>query len=411
MDGGTAKVVLDVSMNPNMDFSNMPSLYFRLRMGGFLVEDMGDDNSFNSIKMRRLVSNYSDEILSLTIAPTKACNFACKYCYELDRVKSDMSDEVIVKIKQFIEKHSLVRKLEITWYGGEPLLELEKIRVINRGIAETGKKYDSFIITNGFCLNKKTRDLLDELKVSRIQITLDGTRETHDKRRHLLEGGGTYDTIVSNIDGLMKSSWSGRLLIRVNIDKQIKTEFLDVYKFIEDRYPEKFNKQIEVYPGFLYDYDNQKNDLFLDSKEKGSFVVAAAREHGVIALPVFPRNYPIGGCLATKKNSYMIGPDGELYKCWVDLGNIKESVGSIVPNATWNTSLIAESVVGASYLDDAECIKCAFFPLCDGGCPKVRMQNNRDMGSRDVCSYFKEYAKELLEIHYEQRVLQKPISS
>jgi len=59
--------------------------------------------------------------------------------------------------------------------------------------------------------------------------------------------------------------------------------------------------------------------------------------------------------------------------------------------------------VGASWLDDDVCKSCFFFPICDGGCPKTRMLNNRDNGKRDTCSYFKTHVRDFLEIHYEQK--------
>jgi uncharacterized protein len=386
-----------------MDFSDNPDLYFKLRFGGFLVEDGKDEDLFRILKMRRLTSNYAGNCLLLTIALTKRCNFACEYCYEHNRVPSVMSDETEDNLIRFIEKHKLVNSLAITWYGGEPLLEFARMKNLSKRIEALGKDYSAFLVTNGYCLTSDVISTLDELKISLIQITIDGAKETHDKRRFLINGGSTYDKIIENIDALMQSDWKGRLNVRVNVDPINNKEFTDVYLFIKGKYPEKFDKQVTVYSGFVHDDANPDIGCYFNSGDKGQFLANTAKDYGINALSIFPR-MTIGGCTLTKRNAYVVGPDGELYKCWHDVGEEKEIVGSVNSLMNWNISLVAEGMVGASYLDDKICEKCFFFPICDGGCHKSRMLNIRDNGMRDTCSYFKKHAKELLEIHYEQKM-------
>jgi uncharacterized protein len=66
---------------------------------------------------------------------------------------------------------------------------------------------------------------LAELKITRIQIPLDGREKVHDSRRMLQGGGPTYRQIIENIDILMSSSWKGKLSLRVNIDRTNSDEF------------------------------------------------------------------------------------------------------------------------------------------------------------------------------------------
>lgn len=385
-----------------IDFTDKPDLYFKLRGGGFLVEKGQDENFFNILKMRRLTANYAGNSLLLTIALTRACNFACEYCFEKNRTASRMTDEIEAKIIQFIKKHKAVNNLVITWYGGEPLLDFERIKSMTTKIENLGKKYTGLLVTNGYCLNQKVINSLNDLKISVIQITLDGKRETHNKRRFLVNGGGTFDKIIENMDLLAASDWQGNLKIRVNVDMKNRDDYIEIYKFIEARYPKKFGEQFIVYPGFVHEEGNPDVNCFFDSGDKGAFLAELAKTSGINALSVFP-HMEMGGCTMTKRNAYVIGPDGELYKCWNDVGIEKEVVGNVGHFLKWNMPLVAEGMVQASYLEDEACKKCFFFPICDGGCAKMRMLNNRDGGSRDTCSYFKKHIKELLEIHYEQK--------
>ncbi len=99
----------------------------------------------------------------------------------------------------------------------------------------------------------------------------------------------------------------------------------------------------------------------------------------------------------------MAGPKGELYKCWDDVGREELEIGSVDSFTNWNMPLVAEGMIGASFLEDEKCRECFFFPICDGGCPKMRMLNKRDGENRDTCSYFKNHIRTLLELHYESK--------
>ena len=400
----TAAMVQKIEEEPDaVDYSGMPSLYFHLRNGNFLVEDTQDDDFIRILKMRRLTSDYAGHNMILTIAPTRACNFACPYCFEENRTASLMSAETEDKLVQFIEKHKKVTNLAITWYGGEPLLYFDKIKSLNDRIEKLGKTSSAFLVTNGYLLTPEVVAQLNAMKITTMQITLDGKKETHDRRRHLIGGGGTFDVIVGNIDYLMASDWEGVLRIRVNVDMSNKEEFVSVYNFIRERYPEQYGKKVSVYPGFVHSESaNPDTSCYFNSEDKGQFIADLYHEYGINALSVFP-HMVLGGCTMTKRNAYVVGPNGELYKCWDDVGRPEFEIGSVDSFLNWNMPLVAEGMIGASFLEDEKCKECFFFPICDGGCAKMRLLNNRDGKQRDVCTYFKNHIKTLLELYYESK--------
>lgn len=403
LEEAAVPVIRKIQQNPNTyDYAKVPDLYFHLKNGGFLVDDTKDDDLVNILKMRRLTANYAANTLLLTIAPTRDCNFACPYCFEGNRTASLMTEETEDKIVEFIKKHKAIQSLALVWYGGEPLLAFERIQSLNAKIQALNKTYISQIITNGFCLSDTVIRELDNLKTTSIQITLDGKKETHNSRRYLIGGGETFDTIVANLDNLMASNWKGRILLRVNVDNSNCEEFVDVYRFIQNRYPDKYESQISVYPGFVHGDENPDINCYFNSKDKGQFLVELSEKYGINVLPIFP-HLTLGGCTMTKRNAYVIGPEGELYKCWNEVGNEKMVIGTIDSMLNWNMSLVAEGMTGSSWLDDEKCKACFFFPICDGGCARTRMISKQDGIKRDTCSYFKSHLKELLEIHYEQR--------
>ena len=55
-----------------------PDLESALLEGGMLVED--DKDEFAELLIRNKIERFADSNLTLTIAPTMACNFCCPYC-------------------------------------------------------------------------------------------------------------------------------------------------------------------------------------------------------------------------------------------------------------------------------------------------------------------------------------------
>lgn len=402
LEDAQAKAVQEIMNHVDTyDFSECPQLYILLRSMGFLVEDSQDDDLYNILKMKRLTTNYAGNTLLLTVAITRACNFDCSYCYEGNRSGKPMSEEVEEKLIAFIKRFK-TQNLALTWYGGEPLVAFDRILSIDRKIKEMGKEYSASLITNGYLLTEDVIGQLNELKINFIQITLDGNQATHDSRRYLKNRKGTFDTILKNLDALMASDYKGVVRIRVNVDARNEDEYIDVYRLMKERYPADYGNRIAVYPGFVKGDEHPDVSCFFDSYEKGEFIAKTMREHDVQALSLYPQKPPVG-CTLTKRNAYVVGPDGELYKCWDDVGEESLVVGHIDSFTDWNMPLIAEGMVAASYLDSKECKECYYFPVCDGGCHKARMKNLHDCKCRDVCSYFKDHLEELLELHYEQK--------
>ena len=60
-------------------------------------------------------------------------------------------------------------------------------------------------------------------------------------------------------------------------------------------------------------------------------------------------------------------------------------------------------MVEASYLDDPECKQCLYFPICNGGCHRVRLKNLHSENKHSTCTYFKGNLEQLLELYYEQK--------
>jgi len=203
-----------------------------------LIPPVIDENSI----LKKLNRKLSDEELSthlstiphLTLNITEQCNFRCKYCIfsgiykEPTRKHSSkkMSFSTARKAIDFIINKSLdpcrinkENKIEVTFYGGEPLLEINLIKKIISYAREREKKDGSYGFafrsnTNGYLLNEEIIDYLVAQDIS-IDISLDGPKQEHDKFRITREGKNTWERIIRNVN-IIKSKSPDYLFSKVH---------------------------------------------------------------------------------------------------------------------------------------------------------------------------------------------------
>ena len=142
--------------------------------------------------------------LTITIAPTMACNFACGYCFQgLNKPTTKMKPDVQNAIVDFVKAKKDLKSLNIVWYGGEPLMGKESIfRLSDLLISYCDKhkiSYSAGIVSNAWFLNGEMAAQLYTRRVRWVQVTIDGDRGTHDRMRPLTSGQGTFDRILDNI--------------------------------------------------------------------------------------------------------------------------------------------------------------------------------------------------------------------
>ncbi len=373
-----------------------------------------DDNVVLYKKRLQYYFNTFDSTnLGLAIAPTTNCNFSCVYCYEGSRKPMYMSADVENAILRFIKSHKRVEKLNLIWYGGEPLLGFESIKRLLNGIDKISnlKLCKHTMTTKGFLLTEEKALFFREYPLDCVQITIDGNKEMHNCRRKLSVGNvGTYDTIVSNIDTFISINPNTRIAIRANLDHSNLNTFVEEYNDLTNRWKEK---NVIVYPAFVQDFRsiiknvsednfaiNGCRDVCLTSSEKLAFFEELRKKFNLKIN--FTPQYAIGGCGATVLNYYVVGPEGELYKCWNDIGNKDAIVGNVLSDKITNYDLLSRYLAGPSMSDDAKCIDCKLYPICDGGCTWNRHKNIFEGAKIDLCSNRSANPQKSFELYYEQ---------
>lgn len=379
-----------------------------LRRLKVIVGEQADAEFIGIQKLQHYLSAFNQSQLALTIAPTMDCNFRCAYCYEESKPKVYMTEETEDAIVEFVKAHRLTKEVFVTWYGGEPLLNftgmqrlLSKLKTV-----EDKEIIHQSLITNGYLLDKSKHDYFEKFPIREVQLTLDGTKEVHDRIRVYHKPNiGTYDTILNNMQSFAKAFPKVNVNLRIHVSSETIDEFEKVcgdIAEIRSQYP-----NIHPYPGFISDY--KKNCVLLNRQEVSNFYYDMYKK-GVYTTRFFPR-LQRGGCCATALNAYVIDADGELYKCWVDIGQKNRAVGTVHGIKTINEKLLADYLVENSMYDDPECKECTLLPVCDGGCTYRRMRRNKEGVATELCTALKNNLERNLETHFELKLKRNETSS
>ena len=396
LDGDVYKVIISAKE----DSSNLNSLDEETvgLLRKMKVVDVDEKLEINRYKTNMLLRRFNNSHMSLTINPTLACNFACPYCFESSHKPIFMTDKVEDEIIAFVKKRTSLTNLNVMWFGGEPLLAFDRIVSLSKRMLGLGLGYKAGMLTNGYLLTPDKASQFEDLKISFVQITIDGSEKTHDSRRYRKDGSGTYQTILSNIDEAQKCSPNTTISVRVNVDKTNSNEFFEVFDYFQDKnYP-----NVSVYPAFVSEISEDKhNSCVYDDNAIAAFLVEVYKKRNYCSKCLYPSN-TVHVCGIRNPNVVIIEPMGELYKCWNDVGDFSRSYGNIDGRMT-NEAVLYEYMVEADYLNDPQCNDCIFFTTCDGGCPYRRIQNEKAGRAQGTCSLFKEHTEDFLMLRYDYR--------
>ena len=160
---------------------------------------------------------------------TELCDSRCKYCYEksLQEFSNGLEEkfefDFSAPTKSNIKTEDLKKFLKndpsptLIFYGGEPLLEIEKIKEI----IDAFPKLPFRMQTNAKLLDKLPIDYLN--KIGKLLISIDGDKSRTDLNR----GEGTYKKVLENIKKAKDQGYAGEIVARMTIS------FPDIYPQVQ----------------------------------------------------------------------------------------------------------------------------------------------------------------------------------
>lgn len=379
MDEQTYQLYLDIVAGGEFEYTDgqEQGTITELCIGGFITTDDGDE--LNLLRAAHYRSRFGNRGLGLTLVPTLACNFSCDYCYENPSLsepasRQRMSDKVSANVIRFCERRlKRDESLNVTWYGGEPLLALDLILHLTStlsGLCESLKRpFNAGLVTNGYLMTEQVVASLIGIGIRSAQVTVDGPREVHDARRRLKNGGGTYDTIMANLAKITPDSGM-QVAIRINIDRRNRPA---IPRLLYDLAERGFNRR----PNFVTYFGHVQasasacpnvSSECMVTDEFSEFLVDAHQlliEHGFRY-----HNYPsrmLNSCGAVSGNTLVIEPSGHTQSCWHTIGDHKKSIGVLTSDGLQSNDNQVKWLGWTPFT--GECTACSVLPICMRGCP------------------------------------------
>ncbi|MCX6566748.1 MAG: radical SAM protein [Candidatus Aminicenantes bacterium] len=326
------------------------------------------------LKLRYDLARFETRRWSFTVAVNHACNLACTYCYEV-RDRAFMSPETADRFVVFAAANGgQCGFADVVWYGGEPLLSARLVistsAKLKQTLAELGSGYASSIITNGTLL---TGDLAEELLASGIssaQITIDGGRADHDRRRITSQGERTFDLILRALEAVPAGL---RVSLRVNMDNENLPGLPEALRNIAGlrlRCPLviNFSPLLPYGEGCKTGAGSSLWTSWKPLREEGLHIAELLRASCSLGLAVRLPLRTDAVCAAVARQAVLVEPDGTLKKCWTDVGADTGTVGRIDQPLSLDNQ---ELVDWLAYDPTAavECHDCELLPMCMAGCP------------------------------------------
>lgn len=354
---------------------------------GIVVSDDIDEMAI--LECRENQCTYQNNVVNLTIYMTTACNFRCTYCTQPHEI-SVLEDDVYSKVFAFINAiSSKAKMLKIMWFGGEPLLQFDRMTMMMREAIKICKRNQcrliSGITTNGYLLDECRIKELKALHVDAMQITVDVCPQIHNQQRILANGEGTYNRIVRNICEALKQNI--KITLRMNVDRQ---SFKYPVQVLDD-IPQEYRSLVSV----------SVSNIFQEKKKASTYTILLKAIQ--MGYEYGQRRNHYGGCQTCGHHSFTIDTKGNVLFC-TNSGDENNIVGKLRENGTiqYNNLAKHQQMLMTSARDNEACVDCIELPICTGRCRLARIKNNRGcMGAHNDGLSLVERAR--LDYYYDSR--------
>lgn len=311
--------------------------------------------------------------MKYTLCITQQCNMDCKYCY-IGKKQARMSLAVAKKIIDFIFKTTpLEEKIDIGFFGGEPLIEFELIKTITEVIEDhpdfNGNRVELAVVTNGTIFSDEIADFTNGHKIAFV-ISCDGPPFVQNLFRRFPNGRGTSSTVEKTIRNAIEAF----SLVPVNAVYHPQT-----FRYLPQTV-EYFSslgiRQIYLSPDFSACWTKEDADLL--SEVYGQVAEQYIRYYlmqnphfvslidGKITVILRGGYDPLERC-RMGKGEFAFTPDGGIYPCerLIGSGENEHCIGNI--NDGLQTERKSCNIAhGASI--NTECLSCGIKDYCMNWC-------------------------------------------
>ena len=278
----------------------------------FLVpEDKDECAYYNQISALMRAYSRKKGLRGYTILPTFGCNARCIYCYEEGMKQVTMTPEIVEQTISFILETHVGDKVQLAWFGGEPLLGEKTIDRICEGMRDAGLDYKSSMISNGSLITPETVvKMAGDWKLDHVQISMDGAEPDYIHRKHYYADHDYYHRVMDAVSDMSAAGIS--VTIRCNVDEE---NWDRIPQFLSDLRENLQNKdKVALYLAPLNAVRMGGDDVAIWTKIRDAWRLI--EDAGIKSAPFMGLGlgFRTNHCMADG-GSVVITPDGNLYPC------------------------------------------------------------------------------------------------
>lgn len=310
------------------------------------------------------------------------CNIRCGYCFastgDYHGGRKLMPFSVASKAIDFLLDTSGSRKrLEVDFFGGEPLMNFDVVRetvlYARERQKEYGKRIGFTITTNGTLLNNEISEFINE-NMDNIVLSIDGRKKVNDRMRKFIDGSGTYDNIMPKIKSLVESRGDKSYYIRGTFTANNLDFCSDVLHLADEGFKEISIEPVvaekergyalkEEHLSRIYQEYDKLADKYIEYNESGK---SFRYYHFLMDLDGGPCIYKRVSSCGSGVEYFAVTPDGELYPCHQFVGRQGYLMGDVWKGVT-NKELQKKFSENTVYHKE-KCRECWARFYCSGGC-------------------------------------------
>ena len=325
-------------------------------------------------------SSHVIKALCLHVAHT--CNLNCSYCFasqgKYHGERAIMSFDVGKRALDFLVENSGDRRnLEVDFFGGEPLMNLQIVKDLvayARSIEkDAGKNFRFTLTTNGVLLDDEVTDFCNH-EMHNVVLSLDGRKEVNDRFRVDVAGNGSYDRIVPNFQRFVAKRGDKSYYMRGTYT-HYNTDFTnDLFHMADLGFTELSMEPVVCAPGDPCALTEEDFPVLCEQYEiLAKDMLRRWREGKPITFYHYMVDLKHGPCIYKRVTGcgsgteYMaVTPWGELFPCHQFVGDPKYSLGNIWDGVT-NAAVQGEFRACNAY-SRPDCKDCWARLYCSGGC-------------------------------------------
>ena len=357
---------------------------------------------------------------TLVMNLTNQCNLSCEYCYEFgeDKVATPegkpkfMDFETAKASVEYLFASSAGRRaVHITFFGGETLMNFPLLKQVvdyaSAQAAERGRYIDFSLTTNATLLTPTIIEYLSEKRIG-VTVSIDGSKESHDKFRVFANGRGSYDIIEPRVRALIRDHRTRPITARVTMTSQAM-DVLGTYKHLKHDlgFHEVGFAPVTTAPNRLYSINETGLDSVLDQFRAlaADYLDHALRgeHHGFSNVSDtlaelhqgVSKSHPCGAGLGLVG----VGPSGDIAPCHRFVDSDTHRLGHVSTGMDRDRQ---KDFLGRGHIHSKfDCRTCWARPVCAGGCHHEAYVRYGDTGHPNLhyCDWIRGWTNTCLEIY------------